>query len=205
MALACPIGLDVRKLREEVEFMYARVAEHPEGEEFHFHRGADYAVEWLGYDRAALAALPAETTASFAGLANPFVAAFPAPGAVVVDVGSGAGTDAMLAARGVGPRGRVIGVDPTEAMLARARGSAARRPELNVEFRKGPAEALPVDDGIADVVISNGVFNLLPDKEPGLREVWRVLKPGGRFQLADVVVASELSEAIRGDIDLWSG
>jgi len=204
MALSCPIDLDVARLRKEIESIYARVAEDPSGD-FHFHRGADYAASLLGYDAAALAALPAETTASFAGVANPFAAGPPSAGQVVVDIGSGAGTDALLAARYVGPTGRVIGVDPTEPMLAKARAAAAAAGAGHVEFRKGSGEALPVDTASVDLVISNGVINLAPDKEPVFREIMRVLKPGGRLQLADIVVASELSESIRNDIDLWTG
>ena len=204
MALSCPVDLDVARLRKEVEAIYARVAEDPSGE-FHFHRGPAYAAEMLGYDGAELAALPRETPASFAGVANPFAAGRPRPGATVLDIGSGAGTDALLAARAVGPTGRVIGVDPTDAMLAKARTAAARAELTWVEFRKGSAESLPVDSGTIDVVISNGVLNLAPDKEPAFREILRVLAPGGRLQLADIVVASELSEGIRRDIDLWTG
>jgi SAM-dependent methyltransferase len=204
MALSCPVGLDVKKLRDEVESIYSRVAESPEGE-FHFHRGPKYAARLLGYVTDELSRLPAETTASFAGVANPFVAGALAPGATVVDIGSGAGMDALLAATQVGERGHVIGVDPTDAMLTRARASAAKMPQLKVEFRKGAGEDLPVRDASVDVVISNGVMNLAPHKDPVFREVLRVLKPGGRFQLADIVVGTELSEGIRNDIDLWTG
>lgn len=204
MALTCPIDLDVARLRKEIESIYARVAEDPSGD-FHFHRGAEYAATMLDYDATALAGVPAETTASFAGVANPFVAGKPAAGQVVVDIGSGAGTDALLAASYVGPTGRVIGVDPTDQMLAKARAAAAKIGASHVEFRKGSGESLPVDTGSVDLVISNGVVNLAPDKEPVFREIMRVLAPGGRLQLADIVVASELSEGIRNDIDLWTG
>jgi arsenite methyltransferase len=204
MALSCPIDLDVAKLRHEVALIYGRVAEDPSGD-FHFHRGAEYAATMLEYDAAELAKLPLETTASFAGIANPFVAGIPAPGAIVVDIGSGSGTDVFLAAGHVGPTGRVIGVDPNDAMLARARGAADKLGARNVEFRKGSAEALPVDTGSVDVVISNGVINLAPDKLPVFQEILRILKPGGRLHLADIVVAAELSEGIRKDIDLWTG
>lgn len=204
MALACPVDLDVVRLRTEIESIYARVAEDPSGD-FHFHRGAAYAASMLDYDATALATLPPETTASFAGVANPFIAGAPSPGDVVVDVGSGAGTDALLAARYVGPKGRVIGVDPTDAMLAKARAAAAQTGAAHVEFRKGSAEALPVESGSVDVVISNGVVNLAADKHPVFREIVRVLRPGGRLQLADIIVATELSEGARRDIDLWTG
>lgn len=204
MALSCPIDLDVARLRKEIESIYARVAEDPSGD-FHFHRGAEYASSMLDYDAEALAALPAETTASFAGVANPFVAGKPSAGQVVVDIGSGAGMDVLLAAGHVGPSGRVIGIDPTDGMLAKAGASAAKAGASHVEFRKGSGEAMPVDSESVDLVISNGVINLAPDKQPVFREIVRVLKPGGRLQLADIVVASELSDGIRNDIDLWTG
>jgi len=204
MALSCPIDLDVARLREEIASIYSRVAEDPSGD-FHFHRGAEYAASMLDYDAAELALLPLGTTSSFAGVANPFVAGKPCAGQTVVDIGSGAGTDAMLAGSYVGPTGRVIGVDPTEQMLAKARASAASIGATNVEFRKGSGEQLPVESGTVDVVISNGVVNLAPDKAPVFQEIARVLKTGGRLQLADIVVASELSEGIRRDIDLWTG
>jgi len=204
MALSCPIDLDVAKLRQEIESIYARVAADPSGD-FHFHRGAEYAANLLGYDRADLAKLPAETTASFAGVGNPFVAGKPATGVTVVDIGSGAGTDALLAAGYVGPTGRVIGVDPTDPMLAKARAAADQIGATHAEFRKGSAEALPVDSDSIDLVISNGVINLAPDKVPVFAEILRVLKPGGRLQLTDIIMASELSEKARRDIDLWTG
>lgn len=204
MATHCPIGLDVDQLRKEVGSVYRRVAEDPSGD-FHFHRGPTYAAELLGYDADELAALPAETTASFAGVANPHIVAAIEAGATVLDIGCGAGTDLLLAARRVGPTGRAIGVDVTPAMLERARAGAVAAGLDNVELRLGDALALPVDDASIDVVISNGVINLTPDKEQAYAEVFRVLEPGGRLQLADIVVAAELSDAIRRDIDLWTG
>jgi len=126
-------------------------------------------------------------------------------GAVVVDIGCGAGMDLLLAARSVGPRGRAIGVDMTEAMAARARAGARSAGLDNVEVRIGDAMALPLDDASVDVVISNGVLNLTPDKSVAYREVFRVLRPGGRFLYADIALGAELSEATRRDIDLWTG
>jgi SAM-dependent methyltransferase len=204
MATTCPVGLDTDKLRDEVKFIYARVAEHPDGD-FHFHRGATYAAGFLGYDAAELAALPPESPASFAGVANPHAIGPMHAGETVLDIGCGAGMDLLLAARRVGPRGRAIGVDMTEAMAGRARRSAERAGLAQVEVRMGDALALPVEDASVDVVISNGVINLTPDKEQAYAEVLRVLKPGGRLQLGDIVVASELSEDIRANIDLWTG
>ena len=204
MATSCPVGLDTKKLRDEVSFIYARVAADPSGE-FHFHRGPAYAAELLGYDAAELALLPAENTASFAGVANPHAISPLRAGETVVDIGCGAGMDLMLAARHVGPAGRAIGVDMTPAMAEKARAGARAAGLTNVEVRVGDALDLPVDDASVDVVISNGVINLTPDKEKAYAEIRRVLKPGGRLQLADIIVANELSEKIRSDIDLWTG
>jgi arsenite methyltransferase len=204
MASSCPIGLDTKRLRDEVSFIYARVAEDPSGD-FHFHRGATYAAELLGYDAAELAALPAESPASFAGVANPHAIVPIRSGETVLDIGCGAGMDLLIAARRVGPSGRAIGVDMTPAMAARARASARAADLANVEVRIGDALDLPIDDASIDVVISNGVINLTPDKEKAYAEIFRVLRPGGRLQLGDIIVASELSEDIRGNIDLWTG
>ena len=136
---------------------------------------------------------------------NLFVAGLPVRGATVVDVGSGTGTDALLAASYVGSGGRVIGIDPNDAMIAKAKAAAERIAATHVEFRKGSAEALPVESNSVDVVISNGVLNLAPQKLPAFQEIFRILRPGGRLQLADIVVSNELSEGIRKDIDLWTG
>jgi SAM-dependent methyltransferase len=204
MAIACPVDLDTLKLRAEIQSIYARVATDPSSE-FHFHRGPAYAAGMLGYDANALAALPAETTASFAGVANPHRIAPLRPGATVVDIGCGAGMDLLLAARAVGPRGRAIGIDMTEAMAERARAGAHATGLENVEVRLGDALSLPVDSTSVDFVISNGVLNLAPDKNEAFGEVFRILKPGGQFLYGDIVVARELSESIRRNIDLWTG
>jgi SAM-dependent methyltransferase len=204
MAIVCPIGLDTRKLRDEIQSMYARVAGDPSGE-FHFHRGPRYAAEFLGYDREALAQLPEQSTASFAGVGNPHRMGPIEAGTVVVDIGCGAGMDLLLAAKSVGRHGRAIGVDMTEAMADTARASARAAGAANVEVRLGDAMSLPLDEAAVDFVISNGVLNLTSDKSIAYGEVFRVLKPGGRFLYADIVVANELSEAQRKDIDLWTG
>jgi SAM-dependent methyltransferase len=183
--------------------MYAAVAGDPSGD-FHFHRGPAYAADRLGYDPAELAQLPPSATASFAGVANPLAIGRLRAGEVVVDVGSGSGTDLLLAARHVGSTGFAIGVDMTAEMRKSAMASAAEAGLANVTVRDGDAQALPVDDGHADVVISNGVINLTTDKMEAFGEIHRVLRPGGRLQLGDIVVASELSEGIRNDIDLWA-
>jgi arsenite methyltransferase len=204
MAIACPVDLDTLRLRAEIQSIYARVASEPSGS-FHFHRGPAYAAEMLGYDANALQTLPANTTASFAGVANPHRLAPITPGATVVDIGCGAGMDLLLAARAAGPRGRAIGIDMTEAMAERARTEARAIGLDNVEVRLGDALSLPVDSESADFVISNGVLNLTPDKQQAFGEVFRILKPGGQFLYGDIIVASELSESVRRNIDLWTG
>lgn len=204
MAISCPVDLDTLRLRTEIESIYRRVATDPSSD-FHFHRGPAYAASMLGYDEGALTRLPANTTASFAGVANPHRIAPITPGATVVDIGCGAGMDLLLAAEAVGPTGHAIGVDMTEPMAERARVGARERGLVNVDVRLGDAMALPVESESVDVVISNGVLNLTPDKEQAFGEVFRILKPGGQFLYGDIVVANELSESIRRNIDLWTG
>ena len=204
MAVTCPIDFDVASLRAEVQTMYSRVATSPDGE-FHSHRGPHYAATMLGYDATELAALPAEVTSSFAGIGNPHVVGRIPAGATVVDIGCGAGTDLLLAARGVGPRGRAIGVDMTEAMRQRASKGAVSCGLDNVDVRNGDATRLPVEDRSVDVVISNGVLNLVPEKERAIAEIARVLKPGGRVQIADIIIGEVLPDSALRDIDLWTG
>jgi arsenite methyltransferase len=204
MAIACPVDLDTLKLRAEIQSIYARVATEPSGD-FHFHRGPAYAAGMLGYDANALARLPAGITSSFAGVANPHRIAPLSPGATVVDIGCGAGMDLLLAAQAVGPNGRAIGIDMTEAMAVRARTGASAMGLDNVDVRLGDALSLPVESQSVDFVISNGVLNLTPDKQEAFGEVLRILKPGGRFLYGDIIVANELSESIRRNIDLWTG
>jgi len=204
MAITCPVDLDTRQLRQEIQSIYARVATDPLGA-FHFHRGAAYAVDFLGYDRDVLANLPADSTASFAGVSNPHRLGRLPAGGTIVDIGCGAGMDLLIAARGVGPMGRAIGVDMTEAMAGRARAAAAEMGLNNVEVRLGDALSLPIDSETVDVVMSNGVINLTPDKITAFSEVLRVLKPGGAFFYGDIVVAEELGESIRRNIELWTG
>jgi len=204
MAIACPVDLDTLKLRAEIQSIYARVAEDPSGE-FHFHLGTEYATRRLKYDAAELSTLPGTVTESFAGVGNPHAIAPMPTGATVVDIGSGAGTDLLLAAFHVGAHGRAIGVDLTEAMRDRARRGAAACGLAHVEVREGEATALPIDAECVDVVISNGVLNLVSDKRAAVAEMRRVLKPGGRVQIADIVLGVELPEDARQDIDLWTG
>lgn len=204
MTLVCPVDLDSLRLRREVQEMYARVAAAPDGS-YHFHRGPDYAVGWLGYDADELAALPDEVTHAFAGVGNPHAVAPLAPGDSVVDIGAGTGTDLLLAAHHVGAGGRAIGVDMTAAMRDRAYAGARQCGLAHVEVREGDAASLPLPDGSVDVVISNGVLNLVPEKDRAFAEIARVLRPRGRLQLADIVTGVALSDAIRRDIDLWTG
>jgi SAM-dependent methyltransferase len=204
MTIACPVNLDTLKLRGEIQSIYARVAADPGGD-FHFHRGPEYAATRLGYDADELSKIPLAVTESFAGVGNPH-AIGPLPvGATVVDIGSGAGTDLLLAALHIGPLGRAIGVDMTEAMRDRARRGGEACGLAHVEVREGEATELPVDAGSVDVVISNGVLNLVPEKRAAIAEIRRVLKPGGRVQIADIVLGVELPEDARRDIDLWTG
>jgi arsenite methyltransferase len=195
--------VDVDRLRAEVQEHYAEVAHDPHGE-YHFHTGRT-ATTRLGYDDALLDGFPDACVEAFAGVANPFAWGPPAAGERVVDVGSGGGLDAMVAARAVGADGQVVGVDMTPAMLERARANAAAAGIDNVEFRQGFAEDMPVPDGWADLVISNGVLNLVPDKVAAYEEILRVLRPGGRIQIADVCVEVEVPEEARRNIDLWKG
>jgi len=204
MAISCPIDLDTLKLRQEIQTIYARVAADPTGA-FHFHRGPAYAAEMLGYDDSALAKLPPDTTAAFAGVANPHRIAALTSGATVVDIGCGAGMDLMLAATAIGPRGKAIGVDMTEAMAARSRAAAEALGFDHVDVRLGDALDLPVESGTVDFVITNGVLNLTPDKRQAYGEVFRILRPGGRFLYGDIIIGTELAESARRDIDLWAG
>jgi arsenite methyltransferase len=195
--------VDTDSLRASIRDEYAAVAAEPD-RGFHFHTGRPLAG-LLGYDGALLDGLPEAAIASMAGTGNPFGLGEIRPGERVVDCGSGSGVDSLIAARMVGDRGHVIGVDMTPEMLDKARQSAGAAGITNVEFREGYLEALPVEDGWADVVISNGVLNLVPDKAAALAEMLRVLRPGGRLQLADIVLARPVSDGSKHDVSLWTG
>ncbi len=194
--------VDSIALREEVKTKYREVALDPHGK-FHFHTGRVLARR-LGYDEALVASLPDEAVESFAGVANPFSLRNLSAGERVVDVGSGAGFDSFVAANQVGPGGKVIGVDMTDEMLTKSRRTAAKLGLANVEFREGLAEDLPVEDRWADVVISNGVINLCADKKAIFTEIFRVLRPGGRLQFADIANGKSVPEAAIKNIDLWT-
>lgn len=195
--------VDRGQLRAQVAAKYTEVALQPE-KGFHFHTGRPLARK-LGYSDEEIDRLPAATVDSFAGTGNPFSLGRLRPGEVVLDLGCGAGLDTLLAAGQVGPAGRVIAVDMTEAMLARTRTAAAALGLDHVDVRHGFAESLPAEDASVDVVISNGVINLCPDKLAVMREVRRVLRPGGRFQIGDIVVHHPVPQEAKDDIELWSG
>lgn len=190
-------------LREAIIEEYREVASNP-GKGFHFHTGrrlteiTDYRAEWLE-------GIPETAIESFAGTGCPFALGELAPGENVVDIGCGGGIDSLIAARMVGPTGRVVGIDMTQAMLDRAQRAAEECGARNVEFKRAFAEDLPIEDGWADVVISNGVFNLFPDKYAALSEWNRVLKPGGRLQIGDIMVKEAVPESAKRHIDLWTG
>jgi SAM-dependent methyltransferase len=195
--------VDTDKLRAEVRTKYREVAEDPSAD-YHFHTGRAHALR-MGYPTWPLDQLPDEACEAFAGVANPFHWDHPREGERVVDLGSGAGMDAFLASIWVSPTGSVIGVDMTPEMLARSREVAGQAGFGNVEFRDGVIEHVPVDDSWADVVISNGVINLCPDKQGVYREIHRILKPGGRMMIADICVRKPVPESALRDIDLWTG
>jgi SAM-dependent methyltransferase len=203
MSNTSEVLVDAVALRDQVRDKYRAVATDPSGT-FHFHTGRALAQR-LGYDQEAVAALPDRAVESFAGVANPFRLRRPAAGERVVDVGSGAGFDTFLAAGHVGAAGRVVGVDMTQQMHDKSRATAVELRLDHVEFREGLAEALPVEDGWADVVISNGVINLCADKRAVLSEIRRVLKPGGWLQFADIANGRPVPEGALRDIDLWTG
>lgn len=197
------LTLDLTALREAIQHEYDDVAANP-AKGFHFHVGRFLAGR-LEYPAAQVDPLPESVVESFAGVGNPFALGALSPGEVVVDLGSGAGFDAILAAQQVGPTGRVIGIDMTPAMVEKARANAAALGLNHVEFHEGYIESLPVADDSVDVIISNGVINLLPDKDTLFAEAFRALKPGGRLQIADIIVERDVPESARHDIDLWTG
>jgi SAM-dependent methyltransferase len=201
MTTDAPIDVDV--LREEIRKTYTDVSTDHE-QEFIFPTGRSWAVD-LGYPEPELSRVPDSVVESFAGVANHWILGRADPGAVVLDLGCGAGTDLLIAAQMTGPDGRAIGVDMTAAMLDRARDSAVEMGLENVEVHESLIESLTVADVSVDLVISNGVIDLVPDKDAVFDEIDRVLRPGGRLQIADVVIHTEVSEDARKNIDLWTG
>jgi arsenite methyltransferase len=200
--MAIDVEIDVDLLKSEIKKTYASVSEEP-GRDFIFPTGRPWAED-LGYPEE-LAKVPEAAVESFAGVANPWQLGRLAVGERVLDLGSGAGTDSLVAAQMVGELGRVTGIDMTPEMLAKARAAAAEMGASNVEFVESEAEQLPFPDGSFDVVVSNGVIDLIPDKDSVFTEVFRVLVPGGRMQIADVTIQSPVSAEGRRNIDLWTG
>ncbi len=201
--MAVEVDIDVDVLKCEIKKTYARVSEEPD-EDFIFPTGRAWAED-LGYPSELLARVPEMAAESFAGVANPFALGTLETGELVLDVGSGAGTDSLVAAQMVGSEGRVTGIDMTSEMLAKARAAAADMDAANVQFVEGEVERLPFEDASFDVVISNGVIDLIPDKDAVFSEIHRVLRPGGRIQIADVTIQNPVSEEGRQRIDLWTG
>jgi SAM-dependent methyltransferase len=200
--MAVDVDVDVELLKSEIKKTYASVSQEPE-KDFIFPTGRAWAED-LGYP-AEVANVPETAAQSFAGVANPFSLGRLEPGERVLDLGSGAGTDSLVAAQMVGAEGRVTGVDMTPEMLTKARAAAAEMGAANVEFVESEAEHLPFPDASFDVVISNGVIDLIPDKDAVFSELHRVLVPGGRLQIADVTIQNPVSEEGRRNIDLWTG
>ena len=199
--IEAPVDVDV--LRSEIQKTYTEVSTEQD-REFIFPTGRTWAEE-LDYPQPELSRVPDASVESFAGVANHFALGRLEPGQTVVDLGCGAGTDLLIAAQMVGPEGRAIGIDMTSAMLVRARESAAAMGLENVELHEGLIETLPLADESVDAVISNGVIDLVPDKAVVFAEIDRVLRPGGRLQIADVIIHKEVSEDARKRIDLWTG
>ena len=203
MATPQSINISVEELLDAIKREYSNVAIHPE-KEYHFHTGRA-ALDRIGYDQVLYAFVPEENITSFAGTGNPFSLGPINDGDVVVDVGSGSGFDALIASQMVGPEGRVVGIDMTHEMLSKARSGAKNMGANNIEFREGYADQLPLPANFADVLISNGVLNLSPDKEKTLRDWARVLKPGGRLYIGDILVSERIPQEALDDISLWTG
>ena len=201
--VAQPVDVNTDVLRKAIQDEYKEVAKNPD-KGFHFHTGRTL-TKIVGYKNEWFEGVSESAIESFAGTGNPFAMGELTAGEHVVDIGSGGGIDSLVAARMVGPKGKIIGIDMTHEMLEKARNAAAESGLDNVEFHQAYMEQLPVPDGWADVVISNGVLNLTPDKQKVLAEMFRVLRPGGRLQIADIMVDREVPEEAKRKIDLWTG
>ena len=188
--------------RDAVREKYRAVSREPTGQ-FPYPVGRESALG-LGYEPAWMGAVPGEVVDRFVGAGNPFAVERPETGERVLDLGCGCGLDVFVAARFVGPRGRAVGIDLTPEMLAGAERAAAEWPLGNVELRVGDVEALPFGDGTFDRVISNGVLNLVPDKDAAFSEACRVLRPGGRFVVADLLVTETVPVEVLASLDAWS-
>ncbi len=200
--MTTPVTPDREILYRAIQDRYAEVALNPE-QTFHFHHGRPLA-EILGYSMEQVDALPPEAVESFSGMGNPLGLGPVNSGETILDLGSGGGFDCFIAAQAVGPTGQVIGVDMTEAMLEKSRATALEMGVNQVEFRQGLLEELPVPDGSVDVAISNGVINLCTDKSRIFQEIYRILKPGGRLLLGDMVVHRPVPDAAKANVDLWT-
>ncbi len=196
-------NISIDQLWNAVKKEYANVAVDPH-KGYHFHTGRE-ALNRIGYDESLYETLPEVNIASFAGTGNPFMLGPINPGETVVDVGSGSGFDALIASKFVGPSGQVVGIDMTREMRAKATKGAKELDAGNIEFREGMAEDLPLPDEFADVVISNGVLNLTVNKVDTLKEWARILKPGGRLYIGDIVVSKAVPQSALDDISLWTG
>jgi arsenite methyltransferase len=201
--MAIDLAVDVELLKCEIKKTYAQVSQEPDND-FIFPTGRAWLLD-LGYPPELVARVPDAAAESFAGVANPFALGTLAPGERVLDLGSGAGTDSLIAAQMVGSEGSVTGIDMTAEMLAKARAAAAEMGTSNVQFVEGEAESLPFRDESFDVVISNGVIDLVPDKDAVYSEIHRVLAPDGRIQIADVTIQNPVSEEGKRNIELWTG
>lgn len=197
-----PPVVDADALREDVKQKYREVAVDPHGT-YHFHTGRPLAKR-LGYDDEIVDPMPDSAVESFAGVGNPFSLRALESGECAVDIGSGGGFDCFVAANQVGPSGKIVGIDMTEEMLAKSRATATDMSLDHVEFREGLIEKMPVEDGWADAVFSNGVINLCPDKQQTFSEIWRVLRPGGYLQFADIANGKPVPEAALSNVDLWT-